>query len=388
MNQIKKLSHDHYPEIFKLSQFAFQYTLNEVELEEKEKEAERHEIWGWLEEEQLCAKVHMIPLQVNINGNKVKMGGIASVASWPEYRRGGMIKKLLLTVLQSMKENGYIISYLHPFSVPFYRRYGYELTFPYKRYQIPIETLKKKWSPNGYARRSKNYQELDKIYSTYINRYNGGLIRDEKWWQQRVIKKDTIITICYNDQDEPEGYLLYHVKDRILYVEDMAYVNSNGLKLILQLLSNHDSMVTSVEMKVPADDSLPLLVDEPRYEQKLVPYFMSRIVDVSAFLRQYRFRMTDRFHPIAIEVEDEFLPENTGTYYLTKENSDIVVSRDKPDGKCQHIYCSVQQLTSILLSYQNATNLAGLQLIQGDVTAIQTLDAIIPNKQTYFPDFF
>lgn len=29
-----------------------------------------------------------------------------------------------------------------------------------------------------------------------------------------------------------------------------------------------------------------------------------------------------------------------------------------------------------------------LQLIQGDVTAIQTLDAIIPNKQTYFPDFF
>ncbi len=388
--KIRRLSKEDYPEIFQLSQFAFQYSLSQEELTKKQEEAERHEIWGWFEEEQLSAKVHMIPLHVYINGNVMKMGGIASVASWPEYRRGGKIKKLLQEVLLSMKSTGHTISYLHPFSVPFYRKYGYEITFNQKKYQIPMEDLKKDWKANGYARRKQNnHEELQQIYSAYISNFNGALIRDEEWWNQRIIKKDTMITICYNEQNEAEGYLLYHVKDQILHVEEMAYANLNGLRLILQLISNHDSMAAKVEMTVPENDYLPMLIDEPRYEQKVVPYFMSRIVDVYSFLQEYSYNKAQEVKPVKIVVEDDFIPENNGAYYLTIVNGKVNVSTEKPDNlEFGWINCSIQYLTSMFLSYNRPTELAELQFIEADKNGLQSIEKLIDYKQAYFPDFF
>jgi predicted acetyltransferase len=55
------------------------------------------------------------------------MGGIAGVATWPEYRRNGNVADLVKHALQQMKEDGCAISYLHPFKVSFYHKYGWEL---------------------------------------------------------------------------------------------------------------------------------------------------------------------------------------------------------------------------------------------------------------------
>ncbi len=55
------------------------------------------------------------------------MGGVAGVATYPEYRRSGYVKELLQHSLQTMKKDGYTVSMLHPFAVAFYRKYGWEL---------------------------------------------------------------------------------------------------------------------------------------------------------------------------------------------------------------------------------------------------------------------
>lgn len=60
------------------------------------------------------------------------MGGIAGVATWPENRRGGLVSKLLSKALARMNEEGQVLSCLHPFSVPFYRKFGWELYTDYK----------------------------------------------------------------------------------------------------------------------------------------------------------------------------------------------------------------------------------------------------------------
>ncbi len=52
------------------------------------------------------------------------MGGVAGVATYPEYRRSGYVKELLQHSLQTMKKDGYTVSMLHPFAVSFYRKYG------------------------------------------------------------------------------------------------------------------------------------------------------------------------------------------------------------------------------------------------------------------------
>lgn len=47
------------------------------------------------------------------------------------------------------------------------------------------------------------------------------------------------------------------------------------------------------------------------------PYFMTRIVDVRAFLLQYRF--TDEDGAVLLHIEDDFLPENEGSYLIRTE---------------------------------------------------------------------
>src|SRR5699024_3309894 len=165
---------------------------------------------------------------------------------------------------------------------------------------------------------------LQSIYSTYAKKFNGMLARDEKWWNDRILNKDMHIAIAYNENDEPNGYILFNVQKDIFKVIDMAYTSHKGWNLLLRFIANHDSMAKTVEMTVPENDHLAYLLDEARFEQKVSPYFMARIVDVHTFLRQFPFAVGDR--RLTLHVEDDFLAENTGTYHVHQNGADINVA--------------------------------------------------------------
>ncbi|MFD1039122.1 enhanced intracellular survival protein Eis [Virgibacillus byunsanensis] len=387
MNKIKRLSEADYHEIFPLSQFAFQYKLSEVELEKKQEEAKRHIIWGWMENEQLAAKLHLIPLSCYMNGKTFEIGGISSVATWPEYRRQGAVKHLLHHALQHMKENGQTISFLHPFAFSFYRKYGWELTFVEKNYTLPMESLKGKWGGNGYVRRIQDDIEvLHDIYTSYAKKLNGMLVRDKKWWKQRVLKDNYHIVVAYNDQKEADGYVIYKVKENKFVVEEMVYASSNGQKLLLQFIANHDSMAEKVELTVPENDNLHLLIDEPRFAQEIVPYFMARIVDVFNFLKNYPF-LNSEGKPVVLHIEDSFLPENSGTYQLTQAGLETKVTTLKATNE-SGITCTIQTLTSIFLGYKRPIELYDIGFLQGGKKDIEQLEQLIPEQQTFLSDFF
>lgn len=389
LGQIKTLTETDYDAIFALSQFAFQYELSEPDLTKKKEEANRHIIWGWMVEQQLAAKLHLIPLSCYINGKEFPMGGISSVSTWPEYRRQGAVKNLLHHVLKHMRENGQTISFLHPFSFAFYRKYGWEHAFTEKSYTIPLEKLKRTWDGKGYVRRIQHdMPTLDKIYNEYTKQFNGPLVRDEKWWEQRVLKGDWHVAVSYKEWNEAVGYLIYNVKNEKLTIHEMAYSTLDGQKLLLQFISNHDSMADKVEMVVPDNDHLPLLLDEPRFNQKLEPYFMARIVDVFEFLKQYPFQLGNEQSTLTLHVEDSFLPENNGTYQLRQSGGETNVTFMQSNSSEDGIYSTIQYLTSMFIGYRRPLELYNLGLIQGKKEQIEQLERIIPNRQTFFPDFF
>lgn len=381
MKNIKTLTTNDYHEIFSLSQFAFQYKLSEEELQKKKEEVKRHTVWGWMEEDQIAAKVHLIPLSCYIHGKSFEMGGISAVATWPEYRRQGMVKHLLYHALKQMKQDGQTLSFLHPFSFAFYRKYGWEHAFTEQQYSIPLEKLKKKWGGAGYVRRIQpDIPMLNRIYNKYAKTFNGMLERDEKWWKQRVLKDESQhIAIAYSDQGHPEGYLIYRVKEQVLTVKEMVYNSLNARKLLLQFMGNHDSMAEKANLVVPEDDNLPLLLDEPRFEQKLLPYFMARIVDVKAFLEEYPFLGDSK---LTLTVEDDFFPENSGSYRLGCGDGINVAYSDEP------IQCSIQVLTGMLLGYKRPSDYYQVGLLKGGEQAIEQLEELIPRKKTYLMDFF
>ena len=77
------------------------------------------DVWGYFVNDRLASQLRLLPLAIWLNGVRYEMGGIASVATWPEYRRQGQVGKLLRHMLKVMRDKGMTVSMLHPFSFAF-----------------------------------------------------------------------------------------------------------------------------------------------------------------------------------------------------------------------------------------------------------------------------
>ncbi len=136
---IKVLSEEHYLESMKLSMYAFQYQVPESDVPKRLETLKKHHLLGIFEGEELASKLHILSLKVKLGHLEWKMGGIAGVATYPEHRRKGHVNALMKRALVDMDQDGNIVSFLHPFQVDFYRRFGWEIISDNKK--ITIEKI-------------------------------------------------------------------------------------------------------------------------------------------------------------------------------------------------------------------------------------------------------
>lgn len=227
---------------------------------------------------------------------------------------------------------------------------------------------------------------LNDIYTAYAQKFNGMLVRDTLWWQQRVLTdKEMNIAFAYNDKGIADGYLIYKVRNDELTVKELAYKNVNGRNLLYEFIGNHDSMAKKVKWIVPTTNNVPFIINNPYYEQMEKPYFMARIVDVKAFLEQYVYMTADT--KIHLTVEDECVQENCGTYEVDIVDGEATSVR-QVDETNETIHCSVQYLTAMCLGYKRPLELYEDGLITGDIEMIHQLEKMLPSKQTFLTDFF
>ncbi|MFR3322456.1 MAG: enhanced intracellular survival protein Eis [Lachnospiraceae bacterium] len=109
---------------------------------------EKADVIGWFDGDNLilCA---VYPMQVRIFGQQIRNGGLTGVCTYPEYTNMGLMHKLLEQALKNMRKRGQYICYLYPYSIPYYRRKGWEIisdkiSYEIKDYQLPKHQLR--WS--------------------------------------------------------------------------------------------------------------------------------------------------------------------------------------------------------------------------------------------------
>ncbi|RBW71022.1 GNAT family N-acetyltransferase [Bacillus taeanensis] len=395
MDQIRILTKNELDEALSLSQFAFQYKLTNEEKARKKDRIKENEVWGYFQNEDLASKLHLLSLQVFIQEVPFYMGGIASVATWPEYRRKGMVKKLLKKVLIKMKENGQTISMLHPFSFPFYRKYGWETFIAYKKYTIDINQIPRSEAADGTIKRiGKNRSLLNEIYTAYAKKYNGMLIRSEEWWKNLIFTQKNHQTVVWYDEEQvPKGYAIYTVKDKRMKVEELIFLNEQARCGLWNFISQHDSMVHTVQLTVPESDQFSFVFENPSFKQEVVPYFMARIIDVKDFLTQYPLKPS---RSLFLHVYDEFASWNNGIFHLQNSKNGLLVKHfEKKTEKmaCAHppkrgLQCDIQTLTAMLLGYQRPTFLCEIGKLKGNKEEVAVWEQLISKKTTYFIDFF
>lgn len=380
---------------FTLSEFAFQFELSPEDKEERLRQQDPKQVWGAWVDGKLASKLSILDFTTWLHGKPFAMGGIAGVATWPEYRRQGLVKQLLLKALETMKNNGQTISFLHPFSFPFYRRYGWETYTEYRKYIIgtPLLTGVFAGGSGGIERIPPEPSLLNPVYEAFAKQYNGMLKREEWYWRERIFKpKKGAALAMYRDRSgEPRGYVHYQVRDKICTIHELVWLDEEARGALWKFIADHDSMMEKVEFKAPADDRLPYLLPNPRFVQETVPYFMARIVDVPAFLSQYPFAPSvlggsDAF---LLRVTDEHAAWNDGVFALRIDPlGRAELGRTEASSSAPQLACSIQTLAALLLGYQPAGFLHAAGRLQGSEAAVAALAGRIPRRATYLADFF
>lgn len=393
---IMRLEQHHFDEYMALEQYAFQFQFTDERLEEERVVFDPEQVWGFFDEERLCSMLTIIPLEVYIFGKVLPMGGIASVATWPEERRKGAVTQLIHHALQEMRAQGQSISMLHPFSIPFYRKYGWELCIEHRSYTLTQHQLPHHFQASGRVERlSAKGDELAAllapIYEQYAVRYNGTLARTPQWWQRSVFRRKSGRVVMYrNASQTPTGYAIYELKDRVLNIKEMVYLDHDAFQGLWGYWANHDSMVEQIKVTAPLDDELPYCSPDPRIEQHNVPYYMARIVDVEAFLQQQPFGRPEASGRCQLIIEDRDAQWNTGVYVLKvdPQYGIHVTKYAKVQSDLPMLQGDILAFSALLTGAKRATTLHRLGMLQGDVEAVDEMERLIPDKITYLADFF
>lgn len=120
---------------------------------------EKADVLGWFDGDTLISQVAVYPMQVRIFGKTYSMGGLTGVGTYPEYSGQGLMHKLLEQALKNMRRRGQYICYLYPYSIPYYRRKGWEIISDKISYEIADYQLPKNQQVRGDVRRVKTDSE-------------------------------------------------------------------------------------------------------------------------------------------------------------------------------------------------------------------------------------
>jgi predicted acetyltransferase len=385
------LTENDYEQAIKLSMYAFQYKVNEEDIPKRKKMLKSHDILAVKDGDQLVAKLHIIPFSIYINEKQFQMGGIAGVSTYPEYRRHGHVKQLISEALKRMNQNQQYISFLHPFDVHFYRRFGWEVFADSKKISIEKKDLIMIPSVQGKVKRDIPMSErvqIKKVYELFASSHSGMLVRTDDWWQDHVYSEDHMAAYL-NEKGEYEGFMVYNLKNKELEVVEIITNTHQAAIGIWNFICQHDSMVEKVVVTTSTHDVFPYYLKQPKQKIEIEPYFMARIVNVEEFLKTYTFLPTSE--KLFIHINDEICNWNMGSYLITDDS--ITSYKEKKGSVCAHppkvgLQMGIGTLTSLLLGYKTAHELYQLEEITGSIEDVRKLQKKIPNLRPFFPDFF
>lgn len=388
--EIKELNEKEYFESMKLSMYAFQYNIPEVDKASRIEKLKRHRVIGVWEDDNLAAKLHIIPYHIYINGQEWKMGGVAGVATYPEYRRNGYVKRLIIDALEKMRNEEQIVSLLHPFDIGFYRKFGWEVFTENRKLLIEKKDLKFLTAQAGTIKRytkENHNSDIENVYAQYGKKYEGMLVRDLYWWLNSIYS-DGQIAVYYNQSNEAQGYILYEVKDRKMDVHEFVALTTEARFGLWNFICQHDSMIEGVSILTSNHELLPFILHQPKVKTEVTPYFMARIVDAEQCLQKYKFNEVNK---VFIHLEDEFAPWNNGSYLIG--NGDVKVFKNKQGSNCvqppqRGVRMDINALTAIVFGYKRPVELFELGYIQGLESEITVLEKLFPLTKPFFYDFF
>lgn len=396
--KMKRVELEHLEQYNQLLRYVFQVTDNELRkvgwedrdmIRAKSPVLQKADVLGWFDGDKLVSQVAVYPFKVNIFNRIYDMAGLTGVGTFPEYSNIGLMHKLLYQALFNMRTRKQSISFLYPYSIPYYRRKGWEIisdkiVFEVNDYQLP----KVKQVSGEVERVDTNSEEVKEAYRRFSSQRHGAMLRNDLAWNEYWLwdYDDLNAAIYYNANREPEGYVLYWIADEVFHIKDMIFINEEARTGLWNFISAHFSMISKVIGNTHTDEPLAFLLEDADIKETISPYYMARIVDIQQFIDQYHFKPDNRERVWTFTLDDPMLLWNQGVFILkidTKGKGEIIATKEKSDSRID-----IQTMVTMLLGYKRPDYLHKIGRLKCSSEIVDMLEDSIEQQTPYFSDYY
>lgn len=397
----KKLDQGDIEEFNSLLRYAFQVTSSELKQSgwsDKDIKKSKQPIFdfsyvlGYFHKGKLASQIVIYPMKVNIQDEIFDMGGLTGVTTYPEYTGKGLSHSLIQKGLECMRENGLTISFLYPYSIPFYRKQGWEIVSDQMTFTIKDTQLPKKRPVDGMMTRvSIHDEDLKNVYQYFALQHHGALLRGEFEWEEYWRwdnSDDMMAAVYYSEEEKPLGYVIYYIENDIMHIKEIIYLNTEAKHGIWNFISAHYSMISEVRGFNYTGDPIAFQFDDSEIRETIQPYIMARIVDVEEFMKQYPFQVKDDNSKFYFQVKDPVAEWNNGIFYLHFEGGKAICEKVEEYEESYLVKLDISTLTTMMMGYKRPTYLYDNDNLEVDYYLLRPLEMLIDAKKPYFSDYF
>lgn len=397
--QIKPVTVQYLDQYEELNSYVFQVTKNVLResgyeegeyIRSKRPVLQETDVFGWFTaEDKLVSSISIYPFQVNIHGTIFKMGGVTGVGTYPEYANIGLMNDLLKFSLERMRESEQDISYLFPYSIPYYRKKGWEIMSDLMKFTLKDSQLPQHVDVPGRVERMNVAADavLD-IYNRFARQNHGAMIRNQFEWAEYwrwENEAERTAAVYFDASEQPQGYLFYWIENDVFHLKEMIYLTQEARQGLWNFISAHHSMIHQLKGNIYMNEPLAFLLHDSQIVETIEPYYMARIVDVGRFLAKYPY--DDEIQPFHFVVTDPVADWNNGIFGLA-----ATTAGDQPEIRKEAIgspvVLDIQTLSTLMMSYKSPAYLHKIGRLHTDTATLRLLEKLLPAEQPYFSDYF
>lgn len=383
---------NNYEQVLKLKNYCFRPAYEGERLEDFMHWVNVSTIQGAFDQEELVSQLIILPLRMTVFEVPYDMGGIGFVSTYPEYRNAGIMKQVLLRSLEAMRERGQLLSVLSPFSVSFYRHFGWELFFDKVQYELPAQQLVHSGKTTGNIHRFAEldldfdywFSKIKIFYNEQIAIQNGRMIREDDWWQ-RLLRRtsDTSFAVYLDEVGKVMGYIRYTIQNLTLELLDFNAISYESQQNLWQFIQSHTAEVEKIIGEDSNQQSFGTAFLNPQFQQKIVQDKMIRIIDVERFLCSYPFEKIDE--TLYLNVQDKQAEWNNQVFKIEQEGQVTIVKTPKNE---EMLTMDVGKLSSLMVGYHSLDWYVFRKEANGSDKIIKQWDEALPKEYPSFYDYF
>jgi len=353
----------------------------------------------------LATTLATLPFTVRLNGNPVKMGGVTAVGTLPNYRRSGLLRKVMTQALSEMRDRDQSLAILWASMGAIYQRFGYGLSTAFVRYSFDprVAQFQGPGSPDGsieLLEKEDAFPLIKQNYIQWVQDKNLAIHRSSILWQvgtlRANVKDHPVYCAVYRNADgEVTGHAVYQTQegnftdpgpDQVMKVSDFIARDMESYRALWDYLRAHD-LVRRIDVDgVGEDDPAPELLLEPRILQRRTSDGVwMRVTDIEKAIPQRPYGQRGEL-TFAIP-DDDVCPWNAGTYLMETDGTTTAVRRTD---RTPDITTTPHVLASLISGYRPASHFAKMGRLEAkDTAALRTADGIFRTEHApYCPNGF